>query len=301
MKNDKLAVVYALLAVAMWSTVATAFKLSLQQLSLIQLLAGASLTSTLVLAIALAIRSELRTALVSIRANWLSIVLLAAMNPVLYYLVLFKAYELLPAQVAQSLNYTWAITLTVLSVPILGHKLTRNDVLAIVLAYCGVLCISWGGKSLTGSLNVMGITMALLSTLIWAGYWLLNARDQRPPIIKLFQSFLLATPVLMLLAGEQMLQVFSLAQLAAMAYVGLFEMGLAFICWQLAMHYTTRVSRIGTLIFLSPFASLMIISVVLKEPIHPLTFIGLLLIVGGVIWQQYRTVADTNSATGAGD
>jgi len=42
MEKNKLAVIYALLAVAMWSTVATAFKLGLQQMTLLQLLTGAS-------------------------------------------------------------------------------------------------------------------------------------------------------------------------------------------------------------------------------------------------------------------
>jgi hypothetical protein len=33
---------------------------------------------------------------------------------------LFEAYDRLPAQVAQALNYTWALTLTLLAVPVLG-------------------------------------------------------------------------------------------------------------------------------------------------------------------------------------
>jgi hypothetical protein len=34
----------------------------------------------------------------------------AALNPFLYYLVLIRAYDLLRAQGAQAINYTWAIT-----------------------------------------------------------------------------------------------------------------------------------------------------------------------------------------------
>ena len=41
---------------------------------------------------------------------------LGFLNPFLYYVVLFKAYDLLPAQEAQPLNYTWAITLAILFV-----------------------------------------------------------------------------------------------------------------------------------------------------------------------------------------
>ncbi len=288
MKNNKLAVIYALIAVAMWSTVATAFKLSLAEMSLLQLLTGASFFSTLVIAIYLWFKGELGHAIQGIPRNFSSILLLALLNPVIYYIILFKAYDLLPAQVAQPLNFTWAITLTVLSVPLLKHKLTKRDLVAIVMGYLGVVLISLSGKSLTGELNYFGIFLALLSTIIWALYWLLNARDQRPPIIKLFQSFLFSVPILLAitLILEGLPEIYTIKQLYGIIYVGFFEMGLAFICWQMAIHYTDKVSRISTLIFLSPFVSLFIINRVLGEPLFATTFIGLALIVIGITVQN---------------
>ncbi len=288
MKNNKLAVIYALIAVAMWSTVATAFKLSLAEMSLLQLLTGASFFSTLVIAIYLWFKGELGHAIQGIPRNFSSILLLALLNPVIYYIILFKAYDLLPAQVAQPLNFTWAITLTVLSVPLLKHKLTTRDLVAIIMGYLGVVLISLSGKSLTGELNYFGIFLALLSTIIWALYWLLNARDQRPPIIKLFQSFLFSVPILLAitLIFEGLPESYTIKQLYGIIYVGFFEMGLAFICWQMAIHYTDKVSRISTLIFLSPFVSLFIINRVLGEPLFATTFIGLALIVIGITVQN---------------
>ena len=53
MKNSRKAIIYALIAVAMWSTVATAFKLSLQQMSLLQLLTGASFFSLIIVGVCL--------------------------------------------------------------------------------------------------------------------------------------------------------------------------------------------------------------------------------------------------------
>ena len=63
----------------------------------------------------------------------------ALLNPVLYYLVLFEAYDRLPAQIAQPLNYTWAITLALLAVPLLGQRLSGRDMLAVLLGYGGVV------------------------------------------------------------------------------------------------------------------------------------------------------------------
>ena len=289
MKNSRKAIIYALIAVAMWSTVATAFKLSLQQMSLLQLLTGASFFSLLIVGVCLCQRGELVLALTTFASNIKSICLLAVLNPILYYLVLLKAYALLPAQVAQSINYTWAITLTLLSVPMLKHKLTFRDIVAIVLGYVGVVFIAFGGRGIEGTINGFGIVLALLSTLIWAGYWLLSARDPRPPLIKLFQSFLIGFPVLFIITFyiDGFAQFTEIKPWLYIAYIGTFEMGLAFIFWQLAMHHTDRVSQISTLIFLSPFASLFIIQSVLGEPIHPLTLIGLGLIIGGILFQKY--------------
>lgn len=288
MTDNKLSVIYALLAVAMWSTVATAFKLSLAEMTLLQLLTGASFFSTLVLSAFLLFQGKLKEALADIKFNLKSILVLAFLNPVIYYIVLFKAYDLLPAQVAQSLNYTWAITLTLLSVPLLKHKLTKRDLIAIIFGYIGVVFISLSGKSMTGELSYLGISLAMFSTIIWALYWLLNARDKRPPIIKLFQSFLFSVPILLaiMLIFEGVPESYNVKQFLGIAYVGIFEMGLAFICWQMALHYTDRVSRISTLIFLSPFASLFIIHHVLGEPLFATTFIGLALIVFGIMVQQ---------------
>ena len=73
--------------------------------------------------------------------DWARGVLFGAINPFAYYLVLLQAYDLLPAQQAQPLNYTWAITLSLLSVPLLGHRLGGRDYVAVALCYFGVYVI----------------------------------------------------------------------------------------------------------------------------------------------------------------
>ncbi len=288
-KNNRLAIIYALIAVAMWSTVATAFKLSLQHLSSLQLLTGASCFSLVILSFALLQRKEFKLAFLTFPDNYKKTVFMALLNPIFYYVILLRAYDLLPAQIAQSLNYTWAITLTLLSVPILKHHITSRDFIAIIMGYVGVVFIIMSAQELTSSLSVEGVILALLSTFIWAGYWIINTHDVRPPLIKLFQSFLVASPLLLILTfftdGLTVFQ--SLTVWPYVFYIGAFEMGLAFIFWQMAMQATNRVSQISTLIFLSPIASLLIIRYVLGEPIYWLTLVGLALIISGILYQQF--------------
>ena len=70
-------------------------------------------------------------------------------------------------------------------------------------------------------------------------------------------------------------------------YVGAFEMGIPFIFFSLAMRKTSNPALINQLCYLSPFLSLFFIAVVLGERIVPTTYIGLALIVGGILFNQY--------------
>lgn len=288
MTSERKAIIYALTAVLLWSTVATAFKVALQYHSVLSLLAGASLTSLMTFGLVLAVQRRLIAAFSLLTAHWKRALLFGAVNPIGYYLVLFEAYDRLPAQVAQPVNYTWAITLALLSIPVLKHKLNRFDLFGLLLGYAGVTVISVAGKNVNGHLDMLGLGLAIFSTLLWAGFWLLNTRNKLDPLISLFHSFLLATPILIfaLLICQEPLNT-SFPAMTSVVYVGLFEMGITFIFWQKALHLTRNAARIGTLIFLSPFISLFLISLVLKEPLQLQTFLGLGLIIIGV-WLSQR-------------
>jgi drug/metabolite transporter (DMT)-like permease len=70
-------------------------------------------------------------------------------------------------------------------------------------------------------------------------------------------------------------------------YVGAFEMGIPFICFGLAMRKTNNPALINQLCYLSPFMSLFFVSTILGEQIVPTTYIGLALIVAGIIFNEY--------------
>ena len=279
-----------LVAVLLWSTVATAFKLSLRHLSPAQLLLLSCIVSWLFLSAVLLYRGMFRAAFRNLKSGFGRAFLMGLLNPCLYYLILFEAYDLLPAQEAQALNYTWALTISLLAVPILGHALRWRDVLAALISYSGVVVIATRGHLASLEFaNPTGVALALLSTLIWAIYWLLGTRDKVDPVTGLFLNFTLATPVLLLycgLSGE--LTTIELSGLPGAVYVGLFEMGLTFILWGLAMKNTDSTARTANLIFLSPPLSLVFIALVLQEPILTSTLAGLGLILAGLAFQRFR-------------
>ena len=288
MKSNQLAYKYALIAVFLWSTVATAFKFSLQYLSVEELLLVASVTSLIILFIVILIQKKTKLVYTHIKNNFGLVLLLGAINPILYYLVLFQAYDLLPAQEAQAINYTWALMLALLSVPFLNQKLHVTDIIAGIICYFGVLVISTKGEpfSLNFS-NTDGVLLALLSTVLWSLYWIFNTKLKSDPTVSIFSNFLFATPIIILYyIFTQPIVVPEFTGVLGAIYVGLFEMGITFLFWLKAMQNAKDTAKIANLIFISPFLSLIYIYFILHEPIYISTLFGLSLIIIGLLIQQ---------------
>ncbi len=290
MRAQGKAYVFGLAAVLLWSTVASAFKLTLRYVDPVQFLFYSSLFSTVVLAAILAWRHELRLVLAGTRREYTRSMLLGALNPALYYFVLFKAYDLLPAQEAQPLNYTWGLALPILSIPLLGQRMSRWDTAALVLGYAGVVVISTHGDVATLRLsNPLGVALALGSAFIWAFYWIFHAKDSREPVVCLFLSFAFGLPLTFLLCLLlSSLHIHSIRGLLGTAYTGCFEMSITFVLWLLALRSSESTAKTSMLIFVSPFISLVLIHFIVGEEIVPSTIAGLLPIVAGLSIQRRR-------------
>ena len=209
------------------------------------------------------------------------------LNPVFYYLILFEAYDRLPAQLAQPINITWTIVLSLMAGWFLKQPIRGFDYGAAGFSYIGVVVIvSQGDLSALFSADWIGVALAIFSTLIWAGYWTLNIRDTRDPLIGMCLNFLVAAPVVMLLwlVFDRMLP--PIEGILGGLYIGLFEMSLAFFCWSLALKSTNNAATISNLVFLSPFLSLQFIQWILGESIHATTYWGLVMIIAGIGFQQ---------------
>lgn len=289
-QRQRRAYLFGLATVLIWSTVATAFKMALAHMDHVQLLLVADAVSVATLFAILAAQGKVRRLRSMGRRELWRNALLGTLNPFLYYLVLFKAYALLPAQVAQPLNYTWAIALSLLSVPLLGQKLTGRDLAAICVSYAGVVLLSTQGDiTHFGLSNPLGVGLALLSTIIWALYWIGNTKNATDPVAALFVNFAAALPLIACTAlATSGLPAWSAAGMAAACYVGVFEMGVSFVLWLFALRLTASTARIGNLIFLSPFLSLVLIHFILGETIHGATYGGLALILAGNAAQKRR-------------
>ncbi|UIP27886.1 DMT family transporter [Photobacterium sp. TLY01] len=297
--QEKKAIGFGLAAVLLWSTVATAFKITLDYFSPIQMVAAASTVSAIALLVIAAYQGKLNQLLPTLRARPLYYLMLGLINPCIYYLVLFKAYDLLPASQAQPLNYSWAITLTLMAALFLGQKIRPQDWVACLFGYLGVVVIATKGDIMALQFDSpLGVALALVSTLLWALFWILNTKNQADPVVSVLLGFVLSLPFsigLSLYTGGW--QPIPWQGWLAVSYVGLFEMGITFVLWLNAMKLTRNTAKLSNLIFLSPFISLILLATIIGETIHPATLIGLVMIIVGLLIQQWRGKAKANDAS----
>ncbi len=79
--NERRAIGFGLAAVLLWSTVATAFKITLEQLTPLQMLTAASIVSAIALITICAIQGKLRLIVPTFISNPLYYILLGLINP----------------------------------------------------------------------------------------------------------------------------------------------------------------------------------------------------------------------------
>ncbi len=294
MNKTRQSYIYAGLAIFFWSTVPTAFKISLGELDILPMLTIASLTSTLVLFIVIIAGSKTSLIKQSTGKELLNSAILGFINPFVYYLILLKAYQLLPAQVAQPLNMIWPIILVFLSVPILRQKIERKSFVALFISFAGVYIISSQGNLFNpGHSNPAGIFLATGSSIFWAVYFILNMKDKRDEAVKLLLNFLFGSLYLiaaMIITGKWQTDI-GFRGLTASVYVGIFEMGITFLFWLKALQMAPTTDKVSNLVYLAPFISLVFVHFILHEPVYYTTPVGLLLIISGILIQDRKPAA----------
>jgi len=287
-KRKTKAYLLALSAVLCWSTVGSAFKLTLRYVKPPELLLYTLPVALAVTAVLLTATGSWRSLKETRRCDLLRSAVLGFLNPFLYYNVLFRGYDLLLTQEATTLNFLWPIVLVVLSAPILKQSLTLKTLGALGVGFAGVYVVATQGD--VGGFRLRspeGIFLTLSSTVIWALFWIYNVKDSRPPLVKLFLNF--AFGLLFMFTYWLFFMEHSPPPregLLGAAYAGVFEMGLTFFLWLKALSLAEKTAHIANLIFITPFGALVCIHFAVGEPIYPSTLIGLALIVTGIVIQK---------------
>ena len=131
MTKQNKAYLFAISTVICWASVGTAFKIALRYVNHVQMLFWSVLVALLVFCIILSFKKLWKQIFQQSKSQVFKSILIGFISPFVYYLVLFKAYDLLPAQEALTLNYIWPVVLVLLSIPVLKQKINFFCFMAI--------------------------------------------------------------------------------------------------------------------------------------------------------------------------
>ena len=303
LNNQNKAYFFAGISIFFWSTVASAFKLSLEYLEPIQIVLYSTFFSICVLFILVVYQRKLKLVKNFSRTDLKKCALLGFLNPCLYYIILFKGYDALPAQEAMVINFSWPVMLVILSIPILKQTIDIKSFLSIIVCYFGVVVIATNGNITSMQFeNPFGVFLMLISTVIWSLFWLFNTKNSHDSLVSLFLIFVFSFPfILGFVVLTNSFVIPSIEGIIGSIYIGFFEMGISLVLWQSALKISTTVSRIASLVFITPFLSLIFLYFILGERILLSTVAGILLICGGLILQKYFTNRAIKQSSGIGN
>jgi len=203
---------------------------------------------------------------------------------------------------------TYPVLVTVLAPILLGEALSREKAAGLVLALSGAYLVISGGQvlGLFGSRTLLGDGLALLASLCFAGYILLNKRWS--PGLKLspetlsFYTFALALPPLLLAAG------FSSATSGwgqsaptpvtwgAALWLGIMATAGAFLALNLGLK-EAAVSRSVVHLLLIPLVATLLSYLLLGEEMTPAQITGGGLILVGILASNWRSLAGKRKAS----
>jgi drug/metabolite transporter (DMT)-like permease len=274
--------IFALLAVAMFATLGTGFKVAVTRLDSYSVVVWMGIWSTLALLVYLAWEGRLRSIAAEMRQRPLFFPLAGTIGLGVQQFLCLKTYEFIPASQAVILHYTYPLMMLVLSWLLFRERSGWQAVCCVLLGFAGVCLLVAAGGGLGNVRLSAGVAIALATALSFALFCVLikHARFSVTAGMFLFNLFGLLF-LLSLLPLYPMQWAPSGLEMCLLAYLGVFPTALALILWNRALRMipTGRSSNCALLV---PILSLLCIALVLKERISPLQACGMTIVLGSV-------------------
>lgn len=212
---------------------------------------------------------------------------LGVLGPFLNAAFYYEGLTRLSSQEACVMNYLWPIMLVLFSVLLLGERMTGAKAAAMLCSFAGVAVMSSGGAAQSGGGRPMGIVCCILGAVCYGLFSVLNKKadlDQTVTMMVLWPT----TAACALLAGaltETWVPIRGM-QWLGLAWLGIASNAVAYLLWAWALSGERETAFIANLAYLTPFLSVVISAIFLKEGLQLRALAALVLIVGGILLQN---------------
>ena len=238
---------------------------------------------------------------VTVLRSWKILCLLGAFAIVFQHIPIYWGLRNTTATNGALLNSASPIFIVVLSIVLLGERLSARAWLGSLVSFAGVLVvISRGDPAVIGSLQLnAGDLWILLATVSWAGYTV--CLRWRPPELRgldfltlLALVGVLATAPLYAIevASGQTLKLNS-ATIAGIAYIGVVATVIAYIAWNRGVEIIGP-SQSGPFMYLMLVYTPILSIIFLGEELHLYHFVGAALIISGIYLASARGASQSS-------
>lgn len=198
-----------------------------------------------------------------------------------YHALYFTAFRIAPTAETGLIAYLWPLFIVLFSGVLPGEKLRRAHVIGAGVAFVGAGLIVMG-RGEAGASPFLGLVLAFLCALTWAGYSVLSRRLGQVPSESVV-VFCLATAALSVpahLLWEETLWPQGALGWGAVLGLGLGPVGLAFFTWDIGMK-KGDIQLLGVASYAAPLLSTFALIVAGKAQAQPILLIAALFITGG--------------------
>ena len=278
--------------VIIWSLAAAVEVITLRGLSPMQFSAWCTAIGAAALSIAIFLTGRTKKLLAYRFRDHLNLIFLSLFGFAGYQILKFTAFTMVPVPQANILQYSYPIFTVIFAMPVLKQRLTFTKMVSIVMGFAGAVIILSGG-SLTAieMVHFGGYVLALCAGASFGLFSVCATRAAYEPVTSMFFMQLYSAVIVFCLLCITGLAAYpsNLAEFAGVFYSGVLAHVVGVIMLISAQRSTSDVSYISGALYLVPFLSLFAFKVLLDIPVPFYAFIGLVFIVGGMIFHTLRS------------
>jgi len=277
--------------VLVWGLTATVEAVSLRSLSPVQFTMWSSVFGAAGVLFLCSLRGTLDELFSYSAAEYAGLFILAMLGYAGYFVLKYTAYVNSPVPQANVLQYTFTIFIVILAVPFLKQPVTPGKVTGVAVGFAGAAVVMTSGTMTRFEAAYLpGYCAALSAGLSFALFSVMFERMRFRRVFPLFYFHAYSAVVLLLVLvarGEFALPA-GIADVSGAIYSGFVSNVLGMHLWLTAQNISDDVSILTGVLYLVPFVSLVCFRFFLELPIPRHTYMGLTLIVGGMMIHLVR-------------
>lgn len=284
LKKEYLLVIYTIFV---WGTLPAVTKLTLINISNMQVLFISSLIATICLFLYLIISRKIRLFHKVTKKDLLYLSGLGFLGNFLYSAFYYASLRILSSTDACTINYLWPVIASICASFVLNERIHKEGFLAILISFVGVVIISTKGGGLH-ILDFKGIFLCITGAICYGVFNVLNKQkgmDQYLCTTIYFAVTALCSGILIFMTEKP--SKISMETFMGIVWLGVFIDAFATLAWGLAMQ-KIYVRLLSNFVYITPMVAMLVSFVFLGEVVEFHSVFGMIFILGGCIFQMFR-------------